>query len=431
MLNTSWSLCQPLHPYPYLPAHTEIISSLRRISIAAGFTGAVILWLCLVRILRWRRYNAIHRKFGARWNNGHGKITPQEAQEIMHVSCIYDMPWLVSLGGGLLVFLNTYGIPSMSKLFVATKELLSKDTIQRRFSDTDILISTWQECPLSGFIHPSSALKNKGQESKPANDPRANIAIARVNWIHSKYKILCTDRYGWRRLSPLEKEAYYVFWAEVGRRLNIQGIPSNMEGMITWRTEYERTHKIPAQTNKNVARATINEVLESVPKGCKTLVERFVLCLIDDCTRQALMYERPPLVFYAIVAGLFNITALVQRFFLLPRFSGRFMIERGPPRKSESGDCARMHPLRYTPRPWYKAEPTYALGYYWDLILVKLRLLPEMPSQKLKSAGYRIEELGPIKWEQEGHEEVMKNASGLLGCPITGPWSLEERKAKS
>lgn len=25
----------------------------------------------------------------------------------------------------------------------------------------------------------------------------------------------------------------------------------------------------------------------------------------------------------------------------------------------------------------------------------------------------------------EGHEEVMKNATELLGCPFTGPWSLE------
>ncbi len=68
---------------------------------------------------------------------------------------------------------------------------------------------------------------------------------------------------------------------------------------------------------------------------------------------------------------------------------------------------------RYTPRPWYKPEPTSALGKYWQLILFKLSLLPEMPSQKyfqpflacylsayfiilvrrLKSEGYRIEEL--------------------------------------
>lgn len=113
MLNTLWSLGQRLLRSPYLQAHTEIISNLRHISLAAGFTGAVIFWLCLVRALRWRRYNAIHQKFGAKWNNGLGTITPQEAQEIMHVSCLYDMPWLVSLGGGLLVFLNTYGIVSI------------------------------------------------------------------------------------------------------------------------------------------------------------------------------------------------------------------------------------------------------------------------------------------------------------------------------
>ena len=116
----------------------------------------------------------------------------------------------------------------MSKLFVATKELTTKDTIQRRFADvcsnpqyliflnsipnhekqTDILIcesvfqytvsnrayrpvAAWQECPLSGFKDPSS----EKQTSKPADDPRANIAIARTNWIHSKYKIVRLSRF--------------------------------------------------------------------------------------------------------------------------------------------------------------------------------------------------------------------------------------------
>ena len=95
MLNTLCSL-----GHRYLP------------SLTAGLIGVLILWLCLVRALRWRRYNAIYLKYGPKWNNGLGSITPQEAQEIMHVSGIYDMPWLVSLGSGLLVFLNTYGIVS-------------------------------------------------------------------------------------------------------------------------------------------------------------------------------------------------------------------------------------------------------------------------------------------------------------------------------
>lgn len=37
-------------------------------------------------------------------------------------------------------------------------------------------------------------------------------------------------------------------------------------------------------------------------------------------------YEKPPLLFHAAVSGLFNITAFVQRFFLLPRTSGKFMV---------------------------------------------------------------------------------------------------------
>ena len=34
------------------------------------------------------------------------------------------------------------------------------------------------------------------------------------------------------------------------------------------------------------------------------------------------------------------------------------------------------------------------------------------------------------RFKIEGHEEVLKNATSLLGCPITGPWSLEDKTLK-
>jgi len=59
--------------------------------------GALITWLLLVRSVRWRRYNAVHAKYSAKWNGGKGKITPQEAQEIIRVPMMWDMPFLVSV----------------------------------------------------------------------------------------------------------------------------------------------------------------------------------------------------------------------------------------------------------------------------------------------------------------------------------------------
>ena len=54
-------------------------------------------------------------------------------------------------------------------------------------------LATFFGCPISGFLDPAH---NVGQDSdaqhaQPAEDPRAMIALARVNWLHSQYNIVC------------------------------------------------------------------------------------------------------------------------------------------------------------------------------------------------------------------------------------------------
>ena len=53
----------------------------------ASFAG----YLILVRLLRWRRYNAMMKRYSGRPLES---ITPEEAQQIIHVSRMYDMPWI-------------------------------------------------------------------------------------------------------------------------------------------------------------------------------------------------------------------------------------------------------------------------------------------------------------------------------------------------
>jgi hypothetical protein len=71
--------------------------------------GGILLWIALVRTFRWRRYNAIHREYGPKWNNGKGNITPEEAQKIMAVSAMYDIPFWSNFALAF-VLLKSYGI---------------------------------------------------------------------------------------------------------------------------------------------------------------------------------------------------------------------------------------------------------------------------------------------------------------------------------
>jgi hypothetical protein len=62
-------------------------------------------YLTIVRFFRWRRYNALHREFDGKMET----MTPKEAQEIMAMSYLYDMPGLLNYALSFALF-KTYAI---------------------------------------------------------------------------------------------------------------------------------------------------------------------------------------------------------------------------------------------------------------------------------------------------------------------------------
>ncbi|KAF8804023.1 hypothetical protein BYT27DRAFT_7340340 [Phlegmacium glaucopus] len=430
------SVCRP-------PAGDVLCAFLTNIPppVQVGF-GGLLIWLLVVRAFRWKRYNAIHRQYQAKYDER--TMTAEEAQVVMKVSIMYDMPLLLNYSLAFALF-KTYAIPSISELLAATKELKSKETVSRRYADTELLIATFVGCPISGFLDPSFAANNKGPDAQSADDPRAMIALARVNWLHSKYKIsnddflytltlfvlepgVWAERYGWRPLSQLEKYAFYVFWVEIGKKMGIEEIPESLEELIAFSKEYEERCMVPAPTNAEIAAYTIDELLSAAPEalGIKTFAQRITICLLDDVVRVSMMQPEQPWYMHALMKSVMSTIAFVQRWLLLPRLSFRFPVDVRLPDVNADASCPRLYPMKWQARPWYKPEST-GLGYYRDKFLVFIGWHTEMPGPHLRSAGYRLEEMGPLRFEDDGHEEVMQQAAKLHGCPVTGPWSLAGR----
>jgi hypothetical protein len=90
-------ILERLHHFHFTPLHAIV--------------GGVVAWVATVRLLRWRHYNAIHRKYGQKWDNGRGVITPEEAQKVCHLSMHYDMPLLLNYAISFALF-KTYAIVS-------------------------------------------------------------------------------------------------------------------------------------------------------------------------------------------------------------------------------------------------------------------------------------------------------------------------------
>ncbi|KAJ7117921.1 hypothetical protein C8R43DRAFT_1036904 [Mycena crocata] len=405
-------------------------------SKSAVACGLGLVYLSVVRTLRWRRYNAIHKKYTAKFKAK--ALTPEEAQEVVQLSFMHDMPTLAEYSLAFALF-KTYAIPTISKLLWETKQLASSELVARRYADTEILIATWMACPLAGRLVTA-------EPGEPANDPRASIALARVNWLHSKYKISNEDylytlglftfepatwaaRYGWRPLSPLERYAAFVYWAEVGRKMNIKDIPSTLEDFQAWILAYEEEYMVPAQTNHDVAKHTTGELLFMVPQafGLRSFFEGITGSLLEDRVRIAMMQPESPKYAGYLVSGLLAIVAFTERHLLLPRRKPWAVVESPLP-KSNSPIAPRLYPTKWTSRPWYKPAGR-GLGYLSDRFLVLIGMHDDIPRPEYKCEGYRLHELGPFRFEQEGHGQIMKMAAEMQGCPIATAWKPSKEAA--
>lgn len=113
----------------------------------------------------------------------------------------------------------------------------------------------------------------------------------------------------------MEEDAYFIFWKDVGEKMGIVDIPETLAELRTWcevsglrvraggspytnynRQNYADASMIPAESNKEVAYHTTQELICAVPEafGLKAFAEKVVICLLDDQLRNAFMYVLPP-----------------------------------------------------------------------------------------------------------------------------------------
>ena len=92
-----------LHRLCGIPIRQDLSAVLTHISPRAQAIFSVCLtWLVVVRIFRWKRYNSIHGQFQAKYHEK--TITPEEAQKIIQVSMMYDMPFFMYYASAYAIF---------------------------------------------------------------------------------------------------------------------------------------------------------------------------------------------------------------------------------------------------------------------------------------------------------------------------------------
>lgn len=261
----------------------------------------LLIYISFTTTLRYARLRATLKRFSYITRQSFAQMTDDDAFEIQKTIFEFEFPFTFTKALQFALF-RTYGIPSVSKLLVATSQLSDVATASKRYADTAVLIREFM--------------------SHKPSDPRTLEAIARMNYIHSLYQksgairdddmlftlslfvsepIRWIERYEWRKLDTFEQCALGVFWKSIGDAMGIsyRNLTSYKEGWVDglhwveelaeWSEEYEKANMVPHPNNNKTANETVAILLWGVPKPLQPFGTRVVSAIMDDRLRTAMM----------------------------------------------------------------------------------------------------------------------------------------------
>ncbi|KAL7008437.1 hypothetical protein EMMF5_002166 [Cystobasidiomycetes sp. EMM_F5] len=258
---------------------------------------------------------------------------------------------------------------------------------------------------------------------------RGSIALARVNWLHSRYGSLITqddlkytlslfvsepfdmnEQFEWRSFTHLEKQARFVFWREVGARMGITNLPQTLAELRAWSNSYSEKKSIYAPSNEQVGDATFAVLLDPVPSFLKRFAKQAALTLIDDHTRTAFGWQRPPRLLSLVVPKLLALKGIVSGYLLFPRITPPGFLQTTEKINEKGHHVVTRKGFLF--QPWYVVAGCSAIGEFGY----------GKPGQGFHEEGFVSEQLGPERLRHQGVDVTVSRASEMRGqaakCPF-------------
>ncbi|KAF2866702.1 hypothetical protein BDV95DRAFT_598606 [Massariosphaeria phaeospora] len=390
-------------------------------SRAATISLAVVAgYVALCRGLRYYRRDQKHAHYPYKKREDFANMTTEDAFQIVKYIMSLEFPFMTEKALQFALF-RTYGVPSISKLLCETRQLSDKRYASRRYADTTILIGE--------FLSQS-----------PTSD-RANAAIARMNFIHSRYKtkisnddniytlslfVLEIERwvatYEWRPLTPMELCAFGTFMKSLGDAMGISWAdlahgPSNfrdglqfVEDVKAWVEPYEQRAMVPNAWNHQLAEETTSILLSGVPAFMQPTARQFVVAMMDERLRLAMIYEPPSSIYPALITLLTTTRNLFSRWLLPPRPS---ILRFNPISDHPDPKTGRYYQRIYQAEPWY-VNATFLARNAPSSWLRWALSQPYPDGKNYKPEGYTMFEVGPENMEKLGREECEATFERLM-----------------
>jgi hypothetical protein len=212
----------------------------------------------------------------------------RDHKRIVQLDVCFEFPWDTTRSLELALF-RTFGVPSIARLLDSTGEFARAS--QKRYDDTDLIISTILE---------------DGYDSETGKR-----ALRQMNRIHGRFEISDDDfvyvlstfvlepirwnaRFGWRPMMEAERLASFHCWREIGRRMNIEGIPEEYAELERFNKGYERRHFATGDAARRLGVEGQELYAAWFPRPARPLVRRSIHALLDPGLRATFGYPEPP-----------------------------------------------------------------------------------------------------------------------------------------
>jgi hypothetical protein len=241
----------------------------------------------------------------------------RDYERIAQLLVTYEFPFDIVRALEVALF-HTYGSQSIARLLDRTGEFRNRG--QKRYDDTALLIQHFIEGGLDSEL--------------------GARAIAQINHIHSHFRIANDDylfvlwtfidfpihwmrEFGWRPFTEHECVAWFRFWQELGRRMNIANIPADKPAFDAFVSAYEGREFVPNEASRNVVRATLDIMAAWFPSPFARLVELGALSLVRPQLLHASGFKAPRPWFRALVRTILKLRRFAKRFVSLERYPTR------------------------------------------------------------------------------------------------------------
>ncbi|KAK9896083.1 hypothetical protein P389DRAFT_74355 [Cystobasidium minutum MCA 4210] len=380
--------------------------------------GTMLAWrIYRVRRVRFKNIEDCERKYAYLYDKPE-EMTYNIANDILKVSHYWDFPWSLALADALALF-KTYAIPTISSTLAMTGELSDPTLAARRAEDTSIFVVE--------FV-------TQGLDSE-----RGSTMLARMNYLHSRWgkrikrddllftlslfifePIVFVEKYEWRPMRELEKQAQFIFWAEIGARMGITDIPKTRHELWEWKEEYAASNMVPSETNGKIGELTLDVLVAPLPGSLKGFGRQVSKVFVDQRVLKAFGWKpAQPAFLHWLVPALMRLRAFILRNLAFPRTKrSKFMTTNEVEAVDSKGVTEkRIQRDGFLWEPWYVPAGRSRIG--------KLGIGVPGDRDRWHSDGWKSETMGPDKLKDKGVDVTLKEGKRIresgMACPFFRP----------